>query len=123
MGASGLDSGVKRSTGCGSRLREMRLEELGVDCSFRWNGVQFSAPPPNLQGKSSRVAPTIPGQKAMHYKRKAHRGRGKVNTMDNNSGRLLGNSTGKECYSGRKIANHVSASYRNRVAIHEIDGL
>lgn len=60
----------------------------------------------------------------MHYKRKAHRGRGKRNTMDNQGCRVHGNSISKQGYyswKGAKAPIHTAKQIRNRVAFAELD--
>jgi len=58
----------------------------------------------------------------MNYKRKAHRGRGKKNTMDNQACRFAGNSASVQMYmGGRKGATHQSATQRNRVSPDEVE--
>lgn len=53
----------------------------------------------------------------MHYKRKAHRGRHKRNTMDNQAMRFCGNSQSKT-WNGK---GHTSKTQRNRVNPQEVD--
>lgn len=53
----------------------------------------------------------------MHYKRKAHRGRGKRNTMDNNNMRFLGNSQSKSW----DKRSHQSKTQRNRVMVGDLE--
>lgn len=54
----------------------------------------------------------------MHYKRKAHRGRGKQNTMDNQAMRFCGNSQSKTWHGKRY---HQSKNQRNRVSAADFD--
>jgi hypothetical protein len=59
----------------------------------------------------------------MNYKRKAHRGRSKQNTMDNNANRVSGNSESKWGYGGcgSPLKAHKSATQRNRVSPDEVE--
>lgn len=65
------------------------------------------------EGRISLAAKRAVGVTTMNYKRKGHRGRHKKNAMDNNNGRVVGNSASFRCQNHPKYA-HVAKSVRNR---------